>query len=284
MITDNITNIVYFSSLLASDPKYKTTCKQITEILEFYNIKYAYLPFTKDIWARDFMPVQISQEKFLEYRYDPDYLQGKKYRKLKTHPDIVCEAINLKTIKTDIIIDGGNIVKSSGCVIMTDKVIEENKYSYKPHVIIEKLKVLFQVDKIVLIPWDINNEYFGHADGMIRFIDPTTVLLNGYFETYDEGFKQKLFGSLKQNKLNIEMIKFHVPKEDNLNWCYVNFLQMEDLLLLPKLGIEEDSQALEQIKGFFPEYAKRGRIFQIDVTPIIKGGGALNCISWNIKI
>ena len=61
-----------------------------------------------------------------------------------------------------------------------------------------------------------------------------------------------------------------------------NFIQTENILLVPKFGIEEDNQALEQIKSCFPEYAKKNRIVQINCSEIIKGGGALNCISWNV--
>ena len=50
---------------------------------------------------------------YIEYRYDPDYLQGhwKGCRDSKTYPDVVCDALKLKTEKSDLIMDGGNLVK-----------------------------------------------------------------------------------------------------------------------------------------------------------------------------
>src|SRR5208337_4278233 len=142
MITDRETNTIYFSDLLKSEPKYSDTCKRITDVLDNCNIKYHFLPCTKDIWARDFMPIQVSENKFIEYRYDPDYLQAVKYRNLKTYPDIVCDAINLKTIKTDIILDGGNIIKSPSAVILADKAVKENANSYTKEESILELKRL----------------------------------------------------------------------------------------------------------------------------------------------
>jgi agmatine deiminase len=282
MITDFDTNSIYFSELLRSVPRYKKTCDQITTILDSYQIKYSFLPNTKDIWARDFMPVQIADDTFVEYRYDPDYLHGKKYRPIKTYPDIVCDTIGLKTIKTELVIDGGNVIKSSNCLILTDKVVEENSHLYKRQELIEKLKEVFQVNKIVLIPWD-KEDYLGHADGMIRFIDDNTVLLQGYYEGYDERFKQKLFGELEQNGIKWKMLKFDVQEEDEQNWAYMNFLQTKDIILMPLLNIEEDEQAFRQMSECFPEYSKRDRIKQIDMAEILKGGGALNCISWTVK-
>ena len=78
------------------------------------------------------MPIQINDSKFIEYRYDPDYLQGswKGCRDLKTYPDIVCDSLKLETEKSNLIMDGGNLVKSSDCVILTDKIIKENRLSY----------------------------------------------------------------------------------------------------------------------------------------------------------
>src|SRR5574344_269893 len=154
MITDQETNFVYFSELFKQ--RFEQEYSEITSILAKHRIGFDTLPETKDIWARDFMPIQVSENKFIEYRYDPDYFQAKKYRKLKSYPDIICESIGLNTEKTDLIIDGGNIIKSKDCVILTDKVILENKDFYTKESLVKKLKELFEIEKIVLIPWDKN--------------------------------------------------------------------------------------------------------------------------------
>jgi len=74
MISDNQANKVYFSELLKSDLRFKATCNEITKILDSYEVRCEFLDKTKDIWARDYMPIQVSENKFVEYRYDPDYL------------------------------------------------------------------------------------------------------------------------------------------------------------------------------------------------------------------
>lgn len=284
MITDRETNTVYFSDLLKSDPRFSRTCKEITHILKVCQVDFGFLPNTRDIWARDFMPVQIAENSFIEYRYDPDYLQGEDNRIIKTYPDIVCDAIGMKTIKSDIVIDGGNIIKSKNTIILTDKILVENEGIYQPAQLIDKLKELFEVENIVLIPWDEKNDYFGHADGMIRFVEDKKVILQGYFNYYPKKFKDKLFNTLKENNIEWISLKYNVPKEDiNKNWAYINFLQTKDLIIIPKLGIDEDEQALLQFKSIFADYAERERIFQVDMGAVVEEGGALNCISWTIK-
>lgn len=279
MISDSDTNIIYFSEHLKTDNRFSDTCMQITETLESFGVKAKFLPETKDIWARDYMPIQISNNKFIEYRYDPDYLQGtrKGYRDLKTYPDIVCDSIKLETVKSDIILDGGNIVKSTNCIILTDKIVKENRFYYNKTELTKRLKDTFNVENVVLIPWDTLDKY-GHADGMLRFIDNNTVLINEIYKS-----DKSLLHRLKQNGLDWKWLEFDVEKKDKRKWAYINFLQTNNLILLPKLNIDEDDQAFKQIEKYYPVYAKNNRIAQIDMTDIVKLGGALNCISWTIK-
>lgn len=279
MITDKETNTIYFSENL--ETYFPKTCNQIIEALKSKGIEPKFLPNTNDIWVRDFMPIQVSENKFIEYRYDPDYLQAKKYRKLKSYPDIVCESIDLKTHKTNLIIDGGNVIKSKDCVILTDKVIQENKDYYTKENLINKLRELFEIEKIILIPWD-KNEPYGHADGMIRFINENSVLVQKYFDEYDEVFKNKLFGELDKHGLSWEKMEFDVENENENNWGYLNFLQTQNIILLPVFGIDEDDQAFKQMKKYYPDYSD-GKILKINMSEIIENGGALNCISWTIK-
>ncbi len=191
MISDRDTNTIYFSKRLKTDLRFSDTYEQISDTLKSLRVKPRLLHDTKDIWARDYMPIQITEDKFIEYRYDPDYLQGnsddEETRELKTYPDIVCESIGLKTKKTDIILDGGNVVKSSNGIILTDKIVWENRRSYSEKQLINKLYELFEVEKVVLIPWDKECEY-GHTDGMLRFINDNTVLISGFYETVDSDF------------------------------------------------------------------------------------------------
>lgn len=284
MIADWDTDYIYFSEKLKNDKRLYKICNQIIEVLEANQIRYGFLPLTNDIWARDYMPIQVTEKEYIEYRYDPDYLQTVEYRNIKSYPDIICDAIQCETKKTNIIIDGGNVIKSNNAVIMTDKTIKENASSYSSDELIIKLKELFHVNRIIFIPWD-KNEYFGHADGMIRFIDNNNVIINGYIDYYSKYFKERFYNALKENNINCRgKFKFSVKKKAaKKNWAYINYLQTKDILLIPQLGIEEDLQAIEQFNEFFPKYSKTNKIIPIYAASIVEKGGALNCISWTIK-
>ncbi|MGE0018966.1 MAG: agmatine deiminase family protein [Draconibacterium sp.] len=283
MIADWQTNKIYLSGIL--NEKFPKTFKNLVEKLKDYNYTPDILQKTFDIWARDYMPIQVSNNKFIEYRYDPDYLQGnseeEERRELKTYPDIVCDAIGLKTVKTDIIIDGGNVVKSEDAIILTDKVVWENKRHYSEKQLIKKLHDLFEVDKVILIPRDEECE-FGHADGMLRFINNDKVLISGFYETAYNEFKKWILESLEKAKLDWDWLRVSENEvEDNI--AYINFLQTQDLIIVPSLNRPEDDEALKQISKHFPEYSSKNRIDKVDMQEVFQFEGALNCITWTIK-
>ncbi len=285
MITDFETNTIYFSELLRSEKWFEKTFKDISEVLKSFGIAFKFLPKTKDIWARDYMPIQVAENKYIEYRYDPNYLQGdsdhKETREYKTYPDIVCDAIGLKTIKTDVILDGGNVVKHKNTVILTNKVIWENCRNYTQRELTKTLHELFEVDKIVFIPWDEECKY-GHSDGMLRFINNNTVLISGFYETADEEFKTLIQKSLEKSKLDWYWLRVS-EKEKEENIAYINFLQTKDLILIPSLNKREDETAFEQLSKYYPDYKSKNRIAKVDMRDIVKYQGALNCITWTTK-
>jgi agmatine deiminase len=278
MISDKQTNTIYFSELLKTDKRFSEASYRIFSVLKTFGVKPKFLPKTNDIWARDYMPVQVSESKFVEYRYDPDYLQGhyKNKRNLKTYQDIVCDSIGIKTVKSNIILDGGNLIKSADCIILTDKIVKENRHFYTRTELINKLRETFEVDKVILIPWDKKNDKYGHADGMLRFIDNETVLVSHFYQN-----DTALLSRLKEAGLKYEFLKIKVKKNHKFNWAYINFLQTKDLILLPEIGADEDEQTFAKIEEFYPEY--KNRIAGVNLNEVIEFHGALNCITWTIK-
>jgi agmatine/peptidylarginine deiminase len=264
--------MIFLSDQLKNKARYIAFYSHLIRVLDDRGVDYQLLDETHDIWLRDFMPIQVSQDRFIEYRYGPDYL--KDYPHLRTDPGPMCENIGLNTIKTDIILDGGNVVRSGNCVIMTDKVVWENRHQYSREESVHKLHQLFEVDKVVLVGWD-RKDIFGHTDGMVRFIEEQTVLLSDIYAS-----DPNVTGPLRKAGLEYEILEFRKKNKSRRRWAYLNFLQTPDILLLPKLNIPEDDMALERMQYYFPSYAEQGRMGQVDCTSIVSRGGALNCVSW----
>ena len=96
--------------------------------MEQSHIPYDLLTDTRDYWVRDFMPIQLSPDTYLQYVYAPDYLRDSDaYR---TDGAACFEKLNLpdaRRIKTDVVLHGGNVIKCGDSEIMTDKLIYENR-------------------------------------------------------------------------------------------------------------------------------------------------------------
>lgn len=279
MITDNHTNTVYFSGLLPE--KCPILNAHLTESLRQHGVSYAYLSGTKDIWCRDFMPIQIEEDRFVFYKYTPNYLQDKRWLRFQTDPVVVFnnEANKLqsyldKSIVIDLIVDGGNVVKCGDTIVMTEKFFVENKDKTRSEV--ERiLRDAFQCD-IIFLPWD-KNEIFGHSDGIVHYAGNNKVLLTNYNDIspyYYSRFRKAL-----EKRFEVISLKYHTKRKHARSWAYINFLQVGNLILVPQLGLEEDKQALEQIGNALPGCDVVG----IPAIEAVRKGGALNCISWNIK-
>lgn len=248
--------------------------ERVTDLLGRLNIPCCILKKPADIWARDYMPIQVYPELFVQYQYNPDYLNNGKDECYITDTDAVCRETKIKTVKTDLIIDGGNVVKMGRYVIMTEKVYSENK-TLKPAEIREKLKSLFRAE-IIMLPWD-RKEKYGHVDGIVKGIDDNTVLMTNY-EDYDPKMAKR-FKEILSRYFTVHTLKYDLHSSDS-NWAYINFLRIGNKIIIPGLEIPEDVEALQQIKDYYPKCD----VHQIECAQVVKKGGALNCITWNVKL
>ena len=257
---------VYFSEYITA---YKCW-NNIKEALEAHGVSYGLLPNTKDIWARDYMPA-FSGGRFVAYKYNPDYLQeSKEY--ITDNVNDVFDFSKDSMVNIDLIIDGGNIIVCDDKIIMTDKIFVENP-DYTKEQVVQIIEDAFSA-KLVVIPWDREEEY-GHADGMVRYVSDNHVLINNY-KDIDPELRQKILDALKPHFSQISELEYGSAQRVD-SWAHINYLQVNDIIFVPQLGIPSDPLAIEQISKIFPSY----KVVPVEVKGIVKKGGALNCVSWN---
>jgi agmatine deiminase len=274
MITDNETNFLYLADTLQK--KQPTFFSRFEKVLNDNYIKFDLLPHTKDYWAVDFMPIQIHKNDFIRFVYNPDYLQ--KHKHLISDVDSICNEINLTCNKSEIVVDGGNVVRGTGKVIMCDKVFKENPIINKGELITQLLKS-FEFEELIFIPTNPQDE-FGHADGMVRFLNSDTVLINAYSDK-DKELKDSLKSILKSSRLNWIEIPYNPYQNKtllNAKGIYINYLQMKDVVFIPTFNMKEDNETIRLFEQLF----KEKEIIPVDSREIAKEGGILNCITWNI--
>ena len=280
---DTMTNFVYISDKLKEF--YPRTYSRLTKLFDDMEIEWGEIEGTKDIWIRDYMPIQLYSDSFVVYNYNPDYLKdsGVEYiTDSKAIADRVLKHCNKDHY--DITLDGGNVVTCAGHMVLTDKVFPENgRKKYDPEFCNYISAVLNS--EVIFLPWhcdnpkDPNADVYGHADGFIHWTGDNRVLMSNHRD-YCPVEADEIKRRLECVGFEVTEMLFDVPNPDkDYNWAYINYLEVGNKIIVPTFGIPEDKQALRYIKKANPDSIVRG----FRMKDIAKKGGALHCITWNIR-
>ncbi len=279
MIADHDTNVVFVADSL--EGRFPDLFRGLKSILTDHGIPLRIIPGTRDIWCRDYMPIQVAEDRFVQFRYEPDYLRGK-YRHLRLDGKIGPTLPWVKNcVQCDIVLDGGNVVKWTNKVIMTEKVFVENPRWHRRELIAE-LERLLEVDRVILIPPE-PGDVTGHADGVIRFVDEENVLVNDYRQI-DCNYRRKLLRRVKRAGLKLVEMPYRPDSGAHEGMPsaignYVNLLRLERILIMPIYELPEDecSRRVVRRNGLIPT------VESLNCRRLAVFGGALNCVTWQYK-
>ena len=267
---------VYMSSLLKE--RFPETCEKLLKILDKHNIKHKFLEGTKDIWCRDYMPVITESGQLIQFKYDPSYLKDTpEHVASRSNVDEIHSKNGIKAKKSEINLDGGNVLICGGRAIISSKVFTENPGKSAEEIKSELAELLGC--EIIIIPI-INTDFTGHADGMVRFVDRNTILGNNLAAEYKywrEGM-QKVLVEHNLAYINVPFFedKAHPKHRDSAIGVYVNYLEVNNLIVVPVFGHEKDAEAVDVIRKAFPGK----QIETIDYSDVALEGGLLNCTTW----
>ena len=272
--------MLYFSDLLPE--KHSETYGHLSKALQKHEVEFRLLKNTADIWCRDYMPVNDSFGRLVMFRYEPHYLQA--FGALRTSQAKVLKTLPIHLHhKSDLNLDGGNIVRHGRNAIVTERIYLENRQLTKEE-IWDELRSSLGIEKLIVLPCEPpEKDMTGHADGLCRFIDDATVLVNDL--SYNPELRKKVLETLQNHRLEVVEIRLSKPFYDRFDWsAYINFLDYGNVIYLPVYGIEEDADVID----FFESCFRRHTIEPVPCIEIVlesgvDGGGALNCISWSDK-
>ena len=247
LLHDKDTNLVYFSPWLKNKKEgHPDFYQHLKNLLNEMGIKSKELKSTNDYWARDYKPLQLGENDFLKYRYYPDYLvKSKNKNDIETITDAtkVLRGMGISCRSTNLIIDGGNMVACGPYIVMTDKVFVENGDA--------DFKALLESEighPVIIIPWTPHeDDVFGHTDGFIKWCGGNRILMGNHGDSYSNeatAIREKL----ESYGFEVTEMRFKdkvVSPCYELNWAYINFLQVGKNIIMPKFNIEEDAKALQ---------------------------------------
>lgn len=267
--------MIYFSSIL-QNPTYKPAADRLFAALYAAGVEYQLIDGTRDIWLRDFMPVQIRDGSFVSFRYEPSYLENEPQLRTNFKSDLSLQ-FSFSVTYSDINLDGGNVVLSPSKeqAIISNRILTENP-NYTQAELIKTLEQQLKAQVILIPSLKKKNDMTGHADGMVRFVNENTVI--GNYVPSKKGLEQRIQSVLQGYGIDVIDFPYFSSSNNSAIGCYLNFLETERYIFMPVFGNELDGKAIASAKGIFTKM-----IVPININEIAKEGGVLNCISWETK-
>ena len=228
-----------------------------------------------DIWIRDFGTVDTKTE--VKFEFKPQYLTIDDSAWINDSYNDWFATKNLSSKKSDLVLDGGNLVfNGENKAVTTVRIFEDNP-QYSESEIDSMLKELLEVTEIAYLPEE-EGDITGHSDGMVMWAESNKLLVN----KYEEPFRSQVLFELEKSFSDIEIIEIPYVLHDELwrDWpsaCgyYLNSLVTENYLYIPIYGLEEDQQVLNLIQSHTSK-----KVVSIDASNVCFMGGSVRCLTW----
>ncbi len=276
MIRKMMKKQIFISDKLKKD--FTSFHRNLVDLLRKHRYEIIEVQDTNDIWCRDYMPVVGANGPLVRFTYLPSYLiEDEKLQNTITNVDEILNPDEWQYLKSDIVLDGGALEIFQDQGIISDRVFRENR-KVDENELLTIIKRLLGLKRLTVIPQH-PKDFTGHVDGLVRFIDDKTVLINDLSnegpEEWVYGFKMALYNA----GYNMEVLPYRAynNKGDDAKGIYMNFLKLPDLIVMPAFTFEkEDDAAKKKLTQVFP-----GRTIEtIYSTDLAKKGGIVNCVIW----
>jgi agmatine deiminase len=266
---------VYLADTLPS--RFPSTATALANGLLASGATVGKLPGTRDVWARDYMPVPTTAGHLVQFRYAPDYLRPKRWQPTITDGASVAQQLGLPSQASSLVVDGGNIVRNAGRVVMTDKVVRENPAVPRAQ-LLARLAQALAADRLDLIPAH-PHDFTGHADGMLQLLNEHTALVNDC-RRQEPAFWRQLCQALHRAGLSCIPLPYNPyanPSYTSAVGVYSNFLRVGTTLLVPVYQQAEDETALKCLQSVYPRHT----LIPIDGRGLALQGGVFHCVTWS---
>jgi agmatine/peptidylarginine deiminase len=238
---------------------------------------------SNDTWCRDFGALSLSDGKNIELL---DFIFNGWGNKFDATLDNNLSKQLFKNIKTiDFVLEGGSIdINSKGVLLTTSKcLLEKNRNpQYSKRQIEQKLKQYLGATKVLWLDYGFleGDDTDSHIDMLARFIDDNTIVYQSFSKDdtahYKESLKmQQQLKSFGYNLIALPPIGKKYYKNQRLPASYVNFLFINNAILIPTYNDKNDEACLDIFKNYFP----KKDIIKIDCSKIIYEHGSLHCLS-----
>lgn len=275
MIPEQFCNSVVVTDLLVND--HPDIYKELQKVCEKEQQSLEIVSGVNDYWCRDFLPVQVHEDQFVQFQFNPSYYKDKNYSHLKTDVKKCSWKPKGSITQCEFILDGGNLIHFEDQAIVTDRVYFDNKDLSKKAVHQLLIKTL-ELDKLFIIP-AVPYELTGHADGMIRFLTNDTLLINDFRGLCSLSYIKRLERSLQHFNLEFLINGFKLNDcSDDATGDYLNHLCLAQTIIVPVYGSPNDEKALLLLSKCYRGF----ELLPVRCNDLSKKGGVLHCATWQV--
>ena len=234
----------------------------------------------RDIWMRDFTTVNPKQP--VQFSYTWASMSQKQSQDVQKSFSRFADRYKIQRAKTDLMIDGGNLVDNyAGRVITTTRFMEDNELSYDEAK--QELKTTLGAREVAILEPD--EEVLAHSDGMVSWVDKNTLLVNDYSKT--PSFRTTVMDELKASFPSAKIVEVPVEYKTNPKgqWdgfesaCGVNLNSTVTYnnIYVPTFNMPHDQKALRMIKQNTTK-----KVIPINAESVCPMGGSVRCLTWQV--
>ncbi|MBL0707914.1 MAG: agmatine deiminase family protein [Sulfurimonas sp.] len=282
-----INEIVKYQKCLVVCADIKDTKRRFKKNTNLFFVEYE----SDDTWARDcsaFSIVDAGELKLLNFIFDA---WGGKFNCSKDNLLSSCISKHYKAQMQDVefILEGGAVESNGdGLILTTSSCMLKRNPNLDKKEISKKLKYEFGASEVLYLDHGYlkGDDTDSHIDTLARFIDAKTIIYLRCDDKNDEHFVElnKMQEELQRFATRLDLTLISLPmadavcfKEERLPATYLNFLFINEAILVPVYGVKQDIEALKIFKKTF----KHKTIIPINCSTLIKQHGSLHCVTMN---
>mmetsp|Transcript_32138 Transcript_32138/g.73544 ORF Transcript_32138/g.73544 Transcript_32138/m.73544 type:complete len:324 (-) Transcript_32138:344-1315(-) len=230
----------------------------------------------EDIWMRDFTVVEPNNPS--QFLYTPQAQDGKARwaRKVQSAFNTLADKVGLEFRKIPLYLDGGNWVSDgTGKVVVTERFLKDNRMDH--HAGVQAIRHHTGATQVCILPDD-DPDGLGHVDGMVMFLDSSTVCVNSYPEPLYSQVRHALasaFPGVAIVDLPVEFDDAPIdPRYSSASGIYVNATVTSRAVYLPQYGLQSDATAMSLVGR-----CSRRPVVAVPAEAVCKLGGACRCLT-----
>lgn len=230
-----------------------------------------------DIWMRDFTTVNPLNPIGFTYTTAsvPQYMSEQIQNSWRSF----AQANDVEFVHSSLMLDGGNVVDNyAGRAITTTRFMEDNQLTKAEAVNV--LKEILGVEEVAILPPD--DEILAHADGMVMWAGPNTLLVNDYAD--DPAFRTDVLTELTSAFPTVDIQEVPVTFHNN-GWpgfesscgINVNATLTFNNIYVPTFGDSHEPQFFQML-----EASTDKNIVRINANDVCRMGGSVRCLTWQL--